>query len=80
LEALDSHWRQVPFFKTVILKVVPEEAARIAMLRTGETDLAEMSLASKRRLKGGTEGVYLSEWHLLSDMVVRTGAAHPKVL
>jgi len=38
MEALESHWRQVPYFKTLILKVVPEESTRLAMLRTGEAD------------------------------------------
>jgi peptide/nickel transport system substrate-binding protein len=77
LEALDSHWRQVPFFKTVILKVVPEEAARIAMLRTGETDLAEMSLAFKEEVERAglkvftyPNGIFCQIW--LSGQVLPT--------
>ncbi len=37
-EALDSHWRVVPEFKTLTMRIVPEESTRIAMLKTGEVD------------------------------------------
>ena len=43
-EALDEHWRQVPYFKTIIIKKVPEEATRIAMLKAGEADIIDISL------------------------------------
>jgi len=42
-EALDEHWRQVPYFKTLTMKLVPEQATAVAMLRTGEVDIAEIS-------------------------------------
>ncbi|MFC1928761.1 ABC transporter substrate-binding protein [Chloroflexota bacterium] len=37
-EALDEHWRAVPEFKNLIIRKIPEESTRIAMLRTGEID------------------------------------------
>jgi peptide/nickel transport system substrate-binding protein len=44
LEAVDKHWAEgVPKFKTVTYRVVPEESTRIAMLRTGEADVAGIS-------------------------------------
>ncbi|MDO8672364.1 MAG: ABC transporter substrate-binding protein [Dehalococcoidia bacterium] len=48
LEAVEKHWRQTPYFKTLIIKIVPEDATRIAMLKTGEADIAELSLALKK--------------------------------
>jgi len=39
-EAYDKHWLVVPEFKYVILRVVPEETTRVAMLKTGEVDIA----------------------------------------
>jgi len=45
LEAVDQHWAEgVPRFKTVTYRVVPEESTRIAMLHTGEADVAGISL------------------------------------
>lgn len=44
LEAVDKHWAEgVPKFKTVTYRVVPEESTRIAMLQTGEVDIAGVS-------------------------------------
>jgi len=40
LEAVEKHWMVVPEFKTVILRIVPEETTRVAMLKTGEADIA----------------------------------------
>jgi peptide/nickel transport system substrate-binding protein len=40
MEANTNHWRQVPAFKTVIDLSVPEEATRVAMLKSGEVDIA----------------------------------------
>ncbi len=39
-EAVEKHWLVVPEFKTMILRLVPEEATRIAMVKTGEIDIA----------------------------------------
>lgn len=46
-EALDEHWRQVPYYKTMIQKLVPEESTRVAMLKAGEADIIQMSLSFK---------------------------------
>lgn len=48
MEALDNHWRVVPAFKTVIVRSVPEEATRVSMLRTGDVDVSDLSLAFKK--------------------------------
>ena len=46
LEALQDHWRKVPNIETVRVVVVPEGAARLAMLKTGEADAADLPLSA----------------------------------
>jgi peptide/nickel transport system substrate-binding protein len=40
LKAFDRHWRSVPKVAEVILKVVPDDQARMAQIQTGEADIA----------------------------------------
>jgi len=40
LEAYDGYWRKVPNIKRLIMKGVPEGTTRLAMLKTGEADIA----------------------------------------
>ena len=41
-----DHWRVSPEFDQVVFKAVPEEATRVAMLQTGEADIAPISFDS----------------------------------
>lgn len=50
-EAMPSHWRQTSAFKKLSLVLIPEEATRIAAVKTGQTDLAEVNLDSVPALK-----------------------------
>jgi peptide/nickel transport system substrate-binding protein len=44
LAAVDNHWRiGVPRFKTMLFRLVSEETTRIALLRRGEVDVADVS-------------------------------------
>ena len=44
LTAGDNHWRiGTPKYKTMTFRLVPEETTRIALLRRGEVDVAELS-------------------------------------
>ena len=44
LAAVDNHWRiGVPRFKTMTFRLVSEETTRIALLRRGEVDVADIS-------------------------------------
>jgi peptide/nickel transport system substrate-binding protein len=44
LGAVDNHWRTgTAKYKTMVFRVVPEETTRIALLRRGEVDIAEIS-------------------------------------
>jgi peptide/nickel transport system substrate-binding protein len=40
LEAYDEYWRKAPSIKRVLMKGVPEGTTRLAMLKTGEADMA----------------------------------------
>jgi peptide/nickel transport system substrate-binding protein len=40
LEAHTAYWRQVPHVERLVLKSVPEPTTRLAMLKTGEADIA----------------------------------------
>jgi len=40
LEAFDRYWRKKPAVKQLVLKVVPEDLTRLAMLKRGEVDVA----------------------------------------
>jgi peptide/nickel transport system substrate-binding protein len=40
LEAFEQFWRKVPNVKRLVLRVIPDEATRLAALRRGEVDIA----------------------------------------
>jgi peptide/nickel transport system substrate-binding protein len=40
LEANENYWRNIPSIKRLVLKVIPEEATRLAALKRGEIDVA----------------------------------------
>lgn len=46
LEAVPDHWRQTPAFATVKIIDAPEEATRIALLKTGQADITQVSLSN----------------------------------
>ncbi|MGY6696013.1 MAG: ABC transporter substrate-binding protein [Roseinatronobacter sp.] len=43
---ISTHWRAAPEFERVTFRSVPEEATRVAMLRTGEADIAPIGFDS----------------------------------
>ncbi len=50
-EAVENHWRQTPAFKYLTIKAVPELSARLAMLKTGAADIAEIPAENKAELE-----------------------------
>ena len=40
LEAFEGYWRKTPSVKRLVLKVIPDEATRLAALKRGEVDIA----------------------------------------
>jgi peptide/nickel transport system substrate-binding protein len=70
MEAVETYWRKVPHVKRLVFKSVPEPATRLAMLKTGEVDIAydldvlaaeEVKRDAKLRLvfSGGVGSFYL---------------------
>jgi peptide/nickel transport system substrate-binding protein len=47
LEANERYWRKVPSIKSIIFKGVPERATRLAMLKTGEADIAYLMIGDE---------------------------------
>jgi len=47
LEANERYWRKVPAIKTIIFKGVPERPTRLAMLKTGEADIAYLMIGDE---------------------------------
>src|SRR6516164_2779580 len=41
LEAFDGYWRKTPSVKRMVLKVIPDDATRLAALKRGEVDMAQ---------------------------------------
>jgi peptide/nickel transport system substrate-binding protein len=52
LAAMDTHWRTgTPKYKNLTFKLVPEETTRIAMLRRGDVDVADVSRERVKELQ-----------------------------
>jgi peptide/nickel transport system substrate-binding protein len=47
LEAHEGYWRKAPTIKRVIFKGVPERPTRLAMLKTGEADIAYLMIGDE---------------------------------
>ena len=56
-EALDEHWRVVPEFKYLIIKIVPEDSTAVAMLKTGALDATTVSSSERPELENAGFGV-----------------------
>jgi len=74
LEAFEQYWRKVPNLKTLVFKVIPDEATRLAALKRGEVDIAYSirgELAEElQRTKGLTlkpTAIQASFWLLFAD-------------
>jgi len=85
LAAVDNHWRTgTPKYKTVVFKLVPEETTRIALLRRGEVDVADVSRERVKELEREgfpvhfrREEAILTAWWILGPDG-RTGPAKDK--
>ena len=51
INAVDNHWRKTPQARTILGVAAPEQQTRLAMLRTGEADISEMSLGRQTELQ-----------------------------
>jgi peptide/nickel transport system substrate-binding protein len=46
LEAYEGYWRRVPHVQRVIMRSIPDDSTRLAMLKTGEADIAYAMMGS----------------------------------
>jgi peptide/nickel transport system substrate-binding protein len=74
LAAVDSHWRiGTPKFKTITFKIVPEETTRIALLRRGEIDVADVSRERVKELQRDGFPIHVRREEALAHMWVVFG-------
>src|SRR5215468_7576672 len=64
LEAHEQYWRKTPSVKTLILKSVPDEAVRLAMLKRGEADISYVFRGALAEELRRTPGLTLKPYHL----------------
>ncbi len=50
-EAQDEHWRVVPEYKTLVLKIIPEGSTAVAMLKTGGVDATDIAASDTADLQ-----------------------------
>jgi peptide/nickel transport system substrate-binding protein len=74
LEAFEDYWRHPPYIKRLVMRVVPDESTRLAMLKRGEADIAYLMVGAigeevKRdpRLKLIPSGGQSVQWLCLHD-------------
>ncbi len=59
--AVEDHWRQTPYFATLNLWSIPEEATRVAGFQSGTLDIMEMAFDSLDAVKA-VEGTEIVAW------------------
>jgi peptide/nickel transport system substrate-binding protein len=71
IDGIEKHWRVKPDFQNITFLVVPEEATRIAMLKTGEVDLAPISYDAIDSMKASGLNVFSVKYNWVP--VIRLG-------
>lgn len=64
--ANEGSWQQVPAFKTLSITQIPEESTRVAALKTGEIDVADISIDASK----GLEALGISVQNIASNIVM----------
>jgi peptide/nickel transport system substrate-binding protein len=75
-EAFEKHWRVVPEYKYIVMHIAPEESSRVAMLRTGETDVAPISFQTMTQLQK-EKGITAAPWPGGYDIFACFGGMQP---
>lgn len=57
-EAVPQHYSETAGFKTVVLRRVPDQSARLAMLRAGEIDITEIPFKLKRETEAAGLSIF----------------------
>ena len=74
LEAVETYWGGVPKAKTLIIRGVPEEATRVAMLQTGALNLAPIAFESLSKVQAA--GLKVIRFEKLMQMVASLGGQY----
>jgi len=64
LEANEQYWRKTPSVKTLVLRSVPDDSTRLAMLKRGEADIAYVFRGVLAEELRRTPGVTLKPYYL----------------
>ncbi|HMH49754.1 MAG TPA: ABC transporter substrate-binding protein [Candidatus Acidoferrum sp.] len=64
LEANEQYWRKVPHIKTVIIRSVPDETTRLAMLKRGEADVSYLFRGALAEEVRRSQGLTLKPYYL----------------
>src|SRR5262245_6024587 len=74
VEAFEQYWRKTPSVKRLVLRAVPDEVTRVAMLKRGEIDIAYILRGAIAEAVRGTPGLtlkpvqfYGEQWVLFTD-------------
>jgi peptide/nickel transport system substrate-binding protein len=73
-EAVENHWRKTPEFKYLTLRIVPELASRIAMLKTGDADI--VIIPAEKMAELALAGMHFKVAQGTQDMVVDFGGQY----
>ncbi|MBI2958125.1 MAG: ABC transporter substrate-binding protein [Chloroflexi bacterium] len=76
-EAVDKHWRQTPAFKKLSLILMPEEATRIAALKTASVDIVEVGLEGANQVEAA--GLKAINLDVMIPWMTIWGSYSPKV-
>src|ERR1051326_8392610 len=63
LEAFEGYWRKTPAVKTLVFRVIPDEADRVAALKRGEVDVAYSITGPLAEELARTPGLALAPTH-----------------
>ena len=66
LEAHEQYWRKVPSVKRLVLKAVPDETTRLAMLKRGEADVVYLLQSALAEEVQRTPGLTLKPTPIVS--------------
>ena len=79
LEAYEGFWRKPPSVKRIVLKSVPDESTRLAMLKRGETDVAfQIRGPNAEDLKRATGLTLKATYPTFSEWITFTEQWDPK--
>jgi len=67
LEAFPGYWRHAPYVKRLTMKSVPDGTTRLAMLRSGETDLAYFLDGPEAQTLKGDSRYGLDAWRVATS-------------